>query len=114
MQVYDTHCHIGLDGKVAPEHDHDNARAAGVDALLVVGIDAATSRAARELTRLPGVRWSAGLHPNDATRFDDEWPQIVELARDDHATAYSTIMPCSASFLSTNGFWARHSLAAPS
>jgi TatD DNase family protein len=87
MQVYDTHCHIGLDGKVAPEHDHQNARAAGVDALLVVGIDAATSRAARELTRLPGVRWSAGLHPNDATRFADEWPQILELARDPSCNA---------------------------
>ena len=46
MQVYDTHCHIGLDGKVAPEDDHSRAVAASVGALLVVGIDAPTSQAA--------------------------------------------------------------------
>ncbi|MCA8966247.1 MAG: TatD family hydrolase, partial [Planctomycetes bacterium] len=31
--------------------------------------------------RLAGVRWSAGLHPNDATRLDDEWAEIEALAR---------------------------------
>ena len=82
MQVYDSHCHIGLDGKVAPEDDHSRAVAASVGALLVVGIDAATSQAARELSSLPGVRWSAGLHPNDSAKFEDEWPIISQLARD--------------------------------
>lgn len=82
MQVFDTHCHIGLDGEVPPEHDHARAAAAGVEALLVVGIDAATSRAARELAVLPGVRWSAGLHPNDATKLDEEWPAIAAIARE--------------------------------
>lgn len=87
MQVYDSHCHIGLDGKVAPEDDHSRAVAASVGALLVVGIDAATSEAARELSSLPGVRWSAGLHPNDSTKFDEEWPIISELARDQTCVA---------------------------
>jgi len=87
MQVYDTHCHIGLDGKVAPEDDHSRAVAASVGALLVVGIDADTSKAARELSRLPGVRWSAGLHPNDSTNFDEQWPTIDELARDETCVA---------------------------
>lgn len=81
MQVFDTHCHIGLDGKVAPDDDHARAVAAEVSAMLVVAVDAASGREARELARLPGVRWSAGLHPNDATRFDAEWPAIAELAR---------------------------------
>lgn len=80
MQLYDTHCHIGLDGKVPPAEEHARATAAGVTGMLVVGIDAATSRAARELAALPGVRWSAGLHPNDSTRFDAEWEQLRELA----------------------------------
>lgn len=80
MQVYDTHCHLGLDGKVAPDEEHARAVAAGVTGMLVVGIDAATSRAARDLSRLPGVRWSAGLHPNDSSRFATEWPELVELA----------------------------------
>jgi len=82
MQVYDTHCHIGLDGVVPPEEDHQRAVAAGVDALLVVGIDAATSAAARDLARLPGVRWSAGLHPNDSAAFDDQWATIEALTAD--------------------------------
>lgn len=80
MKVYDTHCHIGLDDEVSPDEDHARALAASVTALLVVGIDLDTSRAARELSRLPGVRWSAGLHPNDATRFDEQWRGIEELA----------------------------------
>jgi len=87
MQVYDTHCHIGLDGKVDPADEHARAAAASVTALLVVGIDAASSAAARELARLPGVRWSAGLHPNDSSRFDAEWPAIEALARDPDCTA---------------------------
>jgi TatD DNase family protein len=82
MQVFDTHCHLGLDGKVAPDDEHARARAAGVAGMLVVGIDAATSASARDLSRLPGVRWSAGLHPNDASRFEQEWPAIEALARE--------------------------------
>ena len=87
MEIYDTHCHIGLDGKVAPEDDHSRAVAVSVGALLVVGIDAKTSHAARELSRLPGVRWSAGLHPNDSTHFDEQWTTIDTLARDPSCTA---------------------------
>ena len=82
MQVFDTHCHLGLDGKATPDEEHARAVAAGVTGMLVVGIDAATSAAARTLARLPGVRWSAGLHPNDASRFAAEWPVIADLARD--------------------------------
>jgi TatD DNase family protein len=81
MQVFDTHCHLGLDGKVPPDDEHARAVAAGVTGMLVVGIDAASSAAARDLARLRGVRWSAGLHPNDASRFDQEWPAIDALAR---------------------------------
>lgn len=86
MQVYDTHCHIGLD-EVPPDEDHARAVAAQVDAMLVVGIDAATSAAARALQRLDGVRWSAGLHPNDSHAFAAEWPQIDALARDPSCAA---------------------------
>jgi TatD DNase family protein len=81
MQVYDTHCHLGLDGKATPDDEHARAAAAAVTALLVVGVDLPTSRAAAALVRLPGVRWSAGLHPNDASRFDAEWAELTALAR---------------------------------
>ena len=87
MQVYDTHCHLGLDGKVDPALEHARAVAAEVTRLLVVGVDAASSRAARELRRLPGVRWSAGLHPNDSTRLQAEWSEIESLARDPECAA---------------------------
>lgn len=81
MRVFDTHCHLGLDGKVPPEEEHARAVAAGVSDLCVVGIDAATSRAASALGALPGVRWSAGLHPNDSSKLDAEWADIEALAR---------------------------------
>ncbi|HZN38798.1 MAG TPA: TatD family hydrolase [Planctomycetota bacterium] len=87
MQVYDTHCHLGLDGKVDPALEHARALAAEVTRLLVVGVDAASSRAARELSHLPGVRWSTGLHPNDSTRLQAEWGEIEALARDPECTA---------------------------
>lgn len=82
MKIFDTHCHIGLDGQVAPEEDHARALAADVTALLVVGVDAPSSAAARDLARLPGVRWSAGLHPNDAAAFEQQWPAVEALARE--------------------------------
>lgn len=81
MQAFDTHCHLGYDDPATAEPEHARAVAARVTAMLCVGTDAASSQRARELGRLPGVRWSAGLHPNDATRFAAEWPAIVALAR---------------------------------
>lgn len=81
MQVFDTHCHLGLDGKATPDDEHARALAAGVSGMLVVGIDARSSAEAHAMARLPGVRWSAGLHPNDATRFAEDWPAIAALAR---------------------------------
>ncbi|HEX5050307.1 MAG TPA: TatD family hydrolase [Planctomycetota bacterium] len=95
MQVYDTHCHLGLDGKQDPGDEHARAVAAGVKRLLVVGIDAASSRAARGLAHLTGVRWSAGLHPNDAVRLDAEWHEVEALARDPGCSAIGeTGMDC--------------------
>jgi TatD DNase family protein len=81
LRAYDTHCHLGLDDSpAAPEHAR--ARAAGVAAMLVVGIDLASSQRARELaTTLPGVGWSAGLHPNAATQFAAEWHDLEALVR---------------------------------
>jgi TatD DNase family protein len=81
MQVFDTHCHLGLDGKVAPAEEHARALAAGVTDFCVVGIDVATSRQAQSLAALSGVRWTVGLHPNDASRWDAEWAELDALAR---------------------------------
>ncbi|MGE3172824.1 MAG: TatD family hydrolase [Planctomycetota bacterium] len=79
-RVFDTHCHLGLDDDGDPRAEHARARAASVTDLVLVGIDLASSARARDLARtLPGARWSAGLHPNDAGRFDAEWDAIAAL-----------------------------------
>lgn len=77
----DSHCHVqwcegGADAAI------ERARAAGVAAMVVVGTDAQGSRAAIELAaRHDDVRATVGLHPHDASKLDDEWPQLLELAR---------------------------------
>lgn len=68
MKLFDSHCHVydeqipdGTDGAVAA------ARDAGVDRMVVVGCDRATSLAALDIAaRFDGVQASAGLHPHEA------------------------------------------------
>jgi TatD DNase family protein len=81
MHAFDTHCHLDYEQHGTAADEHARALAAGVTAMLCVGTDAATSLRCRELARLPGVRWSAGLHPNEATRLAADWPTIEALAR---------------------------------
>ena len=81
MRVFDTHCHLGLDGDGDPQAEHARAQAALVTDCVIVGIDRASSAAARDLARrLPGARWSAGLHPNEAERLDEQWDGLRALA----------------------------------
>ena len=55
----------------------------GSTRIVCVGTDLATSRAAVELaTKHTNVFATVGLHPHDASRFDDEWDDLVALARD--------------------------------
>jgi TatD DNase family protein len=50
--------------------------------MVVVGTDVESSRAAIELAaRHDDVRATVGLHPHEASRLDEEWPQLLELAR---------------------------------
>ena len=84
----DSHCHLGH-GDLSPEAREDRAaelvteaRHDGVSQLVDVGIDAATSRlAAARAEFLPGVWFSAGIHPCSADRLDRDWDQIEALAR---------------------------------
>lgn len=68
--VVDTHCHLFLlDSE--PADVVETARAAGVDRLICVGIDVATSRTSVDLAdSLEGVFATAGMHPHDASAFD--------------------------------------------
>jgi TatD DNase family protein len=61
----DAHCHIPYEG--VGEDVIAEARAAGVDRLVTVGTDLASSRAALDVARRHADVWStAGVHPHDA------------------------------------------------
>jgi TatD DNase family protein len=83
----DSHCHlasltVGADEAIA------RARAAAVVGMVCVGTDAESSRAAIELaTNFGCVAATVGLHPHDASRFAEEWDELVELAADPHVVA---------------------------
>jgi TatD DNase family protein len=68
--LVDTHCHLFLlDGEPASVVEASNA--AGVDTLVCVGIDPASSRRSLELAEsFRGVFATAGMHPHDASAFD--------------------------------------------
>lgn len=72
--LIDSHCHLDM----APySHDLDQvlqrARGQGVDRIVTVGVDLASSRRAVDLaSRLPGVYATVGIHPHDAASIEDE------------------------------------------
>jgi len=82
--LVDTHAHL-----MDPAFDADRAavlaraRAAGVEALVLVGYDLPSSRAAVALAReIPWARASVGIHPNSAAEASDaDFEAIAELAR---------------------------------
>jgi hydrolase, TatD family len=89
LRWVDSHCHLQWEpdrpgGHAAdPEGDLERATAAGVTRFVCVGTDLATSRAAVALAAAhSNVYATVGLHPHDASRLDDEWDDLVALARD--------------------------------
>lgn len=79
MTWVDTHCHLQLDSRPAGELIE---RATDVDWLVVPGVDAASARAARDLSEADPERleWAAGLHPHHAGEWRSEAEEIVDLA----------------------------------
>ncbi|MBN2555384.1 MAG: TatD family hydrolase [Anaerolineales bacterium] len=81
--IADTHCHLNLNSF---DDDRqivlDRARAAGVDRILVPGIDAASSRVAAELAANEAMLYAAvGIHPHDSSHWSDaEKTNLVQLA----------------------------------
>jgi TatD DNase family protein len=66
----DTHCHLFL-MEVEPAVAVEAARAGGVDRMICVGVDVASSLRSRELAEgFEGVFATAGMHPHDASEFD--------------------------------------------
>jgi TatD DNase family protein len=76
--LVDTHCHLFLMGGDPAEHVSE-AREAGVGTMVCAGIDAESSRRARELAdALPGVFATAGVHPHGAAGWSAEAGSAVE------------------------------------
>lgn len=80
----DTHCHLNLD---TYNNDRvevlERARIAGVERILVPGIDLASSREAVNLAETYAEVFAAvGVHPNDALSWDENtFNELRELAR---------------------------------
>lgn len=78
--LIDTHCHLN-DRKAYPDPGPVvvEAHQAGVERLIVVGVDIESSEYALELAdRFEGVYAVVGLHPNESTKFDDMTVSTVE------------------------------------
>jgi TatD DNase family protein len=68
--IVDTHCHLFL-LEAEPASVVEASRAAGVETLVCVGIDPASSRRSLELAEsFRGVFATAGMHPHEASAFD--------------------------------------------
>ncbi|HEV3362545.1 MAG TPA: TatD family hydrolase [Acidimicrobiia bacterium] len=98
----DAHCHLQFEERAGRDDDSIRPRTAdetaaelvaraddaGVERMVCIGTDLATSA---EAVRLAGVFpevWAAvGLHPHDASKLADEWGGLVELAGADRVVA---------------------------
>lgn len=79
---FDSHCHLHLCAVEGPaEEVIDRARLVGVGAIVTVGIDVESSNRAVDIARgTRGVYASVGVHPNDATEWDDRAAAEIEAA----------------------------------
>ena len=74
----DTHCHLFLI-EDDPAKVMEEARAAGVDRVICVGIDPGTSRRSLEMAEsFRGVFATAGMHPHTASDFDQRAGSSIE------------------------------------
>jgi TatD DNase family protein len=72
MRFIDSHCHLA-DAVFDADRDAviDRAAAAGATAVVCIGASLMDAERARELAaRYPLLRWTAGIHPQDAGSFD--------------------------------------------
>jgi TatD DNase family protein len=76
----DSHCHLpSLSG--GAEAALERARAAGVEGVVCVGTDLASSQESIEVAaRHADVAATVGLHPHDASKLGNEWEALVSLA----------------------------------
>jgi TatD DNase family protein len=92
--LIDTHTHLD-DARYNADREAVIARAreAGVDTLITVGCDLASSRAALELASCyPCVYAAIGVHPHEVRQMGDDWyDELRRLARHPKVVAYGEI-----------------------
>jgi TatD DNase family protein len=90
IRLVDTHAHL-MDEAFDADREAvlERAVAAGVAAIVLVGYDAASSRAAVALSRtVPSARAAVGIHPNFAAEASDaDFQTVAELARSECVVA---------------------------
>jgi len=90
LGLFDTHAHLANEQLAADASGVvERAAAAGVTRLLAVGTTAESSRQCLAITRrFPGVRSSAGVHPNHAGEAQPgDWDEIVRLSGEPEVVA---------------------------
>ncbi|MEA4811261.1 MAG: TatD family hydrolase [Anaerolineaceae bacterium] len=95
MTYCDTHCHLDFE---VYDADRDavieRAKAAGLEFIIIPGIDLPSSRAALQLSKLhPGYCYAmAGFHPNHSNLFEEGGLELLaELAQNDAVVAIGEI-----------------------
>lgn len=92
--LIDTHTHLD-DRRYDQDRDVmiERARAAGVDTMITIGCDLATSRAAVSLAeRYPFVYATIGVHPHEVRYIQPEWfDELRRLAASKKVVAYGEI-----------------------
>ena len=90
VRLIDSHCHVNAD-RFADDAEQvlANARAAGVERVLVPGWNVASCERARDLAeRIDWIDIAVGVHPHDAAKVDDSgWQRIGRWARDPRVKA---------------------------
>ena len=85
MRWFDSHCHLHICEETQPVDDVlARAREAGVEDMLAVGIDVASSKRAAELATLNAVIASAGVHPNSAADWTPDAAEEIERLLEHH------------------------------
>lgn len=92
--LIDTHTHLD-DARYEPDREAmiDRARAAGVETMITIGCDLATSRAAVALAdRYPFVYASIGVHPHEVKHIQPDWYDALrQLAQHTKVVAFGEI-----------------------
>jgi len=92
--LIDTHTHLD-DARYEPDREAMIARAreAGVDTMITIGCDLATSRSSVALAnQYPFVYASIGVHPHEVKHITTDWyDEFRNLARDQKVVAYGEI-----------------------